>query len=95
MRWLALIVAVALIGFAATTLADPVLHRFDDSLAAPPSGSAAVYAGIEASTDCGWLQASFDRAADNNERAALGSSAQKWTANYMSAANDRMRALGC
>lgn len=98
MRWLALIVVAVLIGFAVTTYTDSDLKRLDGIATWSPdsrSGSATVYAEIAASTDCGWLQASFDRAAVNNDSAAWGSDEAKWTADYMSAANDRMQALGC
>ena len=58
-------------------------------------GSPAVYAEIETSSDCRWLQASFDQAAENNDRAPAGSSAFDWSLGYMRAADDRMDGLGC
>lgn len=58
-------------------------------------GDPAVYAQIEASTDCADLQETFDRAAGNNERAETGSEAFDYTLGYMEAADDRMREVGC
>lgn len=58
-------------------------------------GSAQVYADIAAESDCAALQATFDRAAENNDREEPGTDAFRWTTGYMTAANDRMGALGC
>ncbi len=44
---------------------------------------------------CAELQATFDRAADNNERAESGSNEKRWTLGYMTAADERMKAIGC
>jgi uncharacterized membrane protein len=57
-------------------------------------GSRSVYTGILAETDCDSLQASFDQAAANND-AATTSDQRNWTLGYMSAADDRMQAIGC
>jgi len=58
-------------------------------------GSAQVYADIAAETDCDALQATFDRAATNNDAAEPGTAQHRWTTGYMTAANDRMAAVGC
>lgn len=58
-------------------------------------GSPAVYAEISASSDCAWLQTSFDQASENNDRAPAGSSAFDWSLGYMRAADERMEAVGC
>lgn len=58
-------------------------------------GSPAVYQQIAASTDCADLQATFDRAAANNDRAEPGSTERAWTLGYMRAAEERRQALGC
>lgn len=58
-------------------------------------GSRAVYANILSETDCDALQDTFDQASANNYAAEPGSEAFSWTTGYMSAADDRMRAIGC
>lgn len=58
-------------------------------------GNPAVYAEIERTFDCERLQEMFDIAAANNDRAKPGTPAHKWTLGYMSAADARMRAVGC
>ncbi len=58
-------------------------------------GSIDVYRRIMTMTDCSALQSTFDRAASNNDRTVAGSAEAKWTTGYMSAADDRMRAVGC
>lgn len=58
-------------------------------------GSDTVYAQIAADTDCDSLQETFDRAAANNDTAAAGSAEARWTTGYMTAADERMRAIGC
>ena len=58
-------------------------------------GSPSVYAQIAAETDCQSLQAMFDQAAANNDRAVPGTDQHKWTLGYMTAAQERMQAVGC
>jgi hypothetical protein len=60
-------------------------------------GSAAVYQRIAVETDCVTLQAEFDQAAANGkaDRARGALALAKITTTYMSAAGDRMRAIGC
>ncbi|HVM30762.1 MAG TPA: hypothetical protein VM305_08370 [Candidatus Limnocylindrales bacterium] len=58
-------------------------------------GSQAVYDRIAATSDCGELQASFDRAAADNDRADAGTPEHRWTLGYMTAADERMKAVGC
>ena len=58
-------------------------------------GSRDVYADIFESADCTWLQETFDRAADNNERADAGSDQHKYTLGYMNASDEQMRETGC
>lgn len=64
------------------------------SPAAQP-GSPAVYRKIERSTNCADLQATFTRAADNNERYDPRHPLFDVTLGYMDAADARMRAVGC
>lgn len=58
-------------------------------------GQPAVYSRIASETNCSTLQAEFDRAAENNDTAEPGSAEADWTLGYMTAADDRMRAVGC
>lgn len=58
-------------------------------------GDPSVYAQIRSTTDCGELQATFDRAADNNDRYEGGEHLHRVTLSYMEAADDRMRSIGC
>ncbi len=58
-------------------------------------GSPAVYERIESLTDCVELQAEFDTAAANNDRAAAGSEEFDVTLSYMEAADDRLAEVGC
>lgn len=58
-------------------------------------GMESVYTGILNTTNCATLQASFDRAADNNDRAEPGSTAHKYTLGYMKATDERMEQVGC
>jgi len=63
-------------------------------------GSPAVYEEIAASTDCAWLQETFDRnrdryeARDPSERTQDGNPGQ-WEKAYAEAADDRMSEIGC
>lgn len=50
-------------------------------------GNPEVYERIAAETDCAELQASFDRAYSGPRR--------PWRVDYMEAADDRMREIGC
>jgi hypothetical protein len=52
------------------------------------------YAEIDSSTDCDWLQETFDRAGDNHDTASSYAE-REWTLGYMDAADDRMREIGC
>lgn len=62
-------------------------------------GSADVYARIESSTDCGALQRDFDTAEANHQREVRAGPErrrfQEITLSYMTAADDRMREIGC
>lgn len=58
-------------------------------------GSASVYARIAGLSDCAALQEEFDTAADNNDRAEPGTPQHRQTLGYMTAALDRMEAVGC
>ena len=57
-------------------------------------GDPAVYKRIDALSDCKALQAEFDVAAANHDRASTQQQ-REWTTAYMAAADDRMRAVGC
>jgi hypothetical protein len=74
----------------------------------PPArpGSAAVYASIARETDCSALQTTFDQASVTSKRSGRapdgpvfeGGRGVRWSAiglGYMSAADDRMRAIAC
>jgi hypothetical protein len=58
-------------------------------------GSQGVYQRIAGLTDCTAIQAEFDQAYADHEAAPAGSQGREWTVGYMSAAQDRMKALGC
>ena len=58
-------------------------------------GAERAYLEILTSTDCAFLQEKFDVASDNNKRETPGTEGFKWTLGYMTAADDRMREIGC
>lgn len=61
----------------------------------PGPGSPAVYGQIEAASDCAELQQMFNQASANNDRATAGTDQFDWTLGYMTAADARMKGLGC
>lgn len=81
-RWVALTLAacVALSGCNKSTPAKP--------------GDPEVYKRIAATKDCAELQREFDTASANHDRAATGVQRETATA-YMTAADERMREVGC
>jgi len=85
--WLVLVLAACSGSGTATTSIDDYVDDY--------GGSRSVYAEILADTSCTTLQATFDRAAANNDTAAPGSAEARWTTGYMAAANDRMQEIGC
>jgi hypothetical protein len=86
--------AMKVIAFGVVILALAVFAVSHEYEPARP-GSATVYAEIETSTDCVWLQETFDRAYANHGRASYGSGEREWTRGYMHASDDRMREIGC
>jgi hypothetical protein len=58
-------------------------------------GSRDVYQRLLTLDDCQQLQAEFDRASTDNYRYEPGTKGAKWTTGYMTAANERMKAIGC
>lgn len=60
-----------------------------------PSGNPEVYRRIGGMTDCAALQAEFDQADENRGNQPAGSEQAEWSTNYMMAADDRMREVGC
>jgi len=58
-------------------------------------GEWSVYLEILLNRNCESLQQSFDIAAENNERYEGGDPLHRVTLGYMTAAQDRMEALGC
>lgn len=58
-------------------------------------GSLEAYRRIRAMTDCTVLQGEFDQAAANHDAAEAGSPAALAATGFMTAADDRMRELGC
>jgi hypothetical protein len=54
-----------------------------------------VYRNLLTLTDCTTLQTEFDIAAENNERETAGTPQHRATLGYMTAADARMKALGC
>ena len=66
-----------------------------DQYMADYGGSEAVYSEILAEADCTNLQASFDHSSALNDAAEAGSDQARSTTGYMTAADDRMRAIGC
>lgn len=58
-------------------------------------GNADVYNNILSLSDCALLQEQFNIASDNNQRETPGTSNHKATLGYMTAADDRMKALNC
>ncbi len=58
-------------------------------------GSEQVYFDISISTDCQFLQETFDQAYEGNQRYETGSNGSKWTLGYMTASDARMKEIGC
>lgn len=58
-------------------------------------GSPAVYAEIEATSDCAVLQATFDRSMDNAEARRTGDPLRDVSLSYADAAHARLEAVGC
>lgn len=58
-------------------------------------GNIEVYNEIFSLTDCAALQEKFNIASDNNTRAEPGTAEFKWTLGYMTAADERMKFIGC
>jgi len=58
-------------------------------------GNLDVYNKILSLTDCDLLQEEFDQAYANSEKNEPGTIQHKWTVGYMTAADDRMKALNC
>lgn len=58
-------------------------------------GDLGAYTEILSLTDCAALQAKFDTASENNARETPGTQLFRVTLGYMTAADDRLRSLGC
>lgn len=58
-------------------------------------GEPAVFARIKALTDCAEIQAEFETAFGNSEKAEPGTARHEAAVAYMDAANDRLEAVGC
>lgn len=58
-------------------------------------GNPQVYERITSTEDCALLQREFDTAAENNERSEPGTGQYEGTLDYMKAADERMRQVGC
>lgn len=58
-------------------------------------GRIEVYNEILSLNDCVALQEKFNIASDNNTRAEPGTAEFKWTLGYMTAADERMKFIGC
>lgn len=72
----------------------PAVKTVDDYIQ-EYGGNADVYNHILSLSDCGLLQEQFDIAAGNNANASPGTSEHKESLGYMTAADDRMKALNC
>lgn len=81
-RWVALTLAACV-----------ALSGCNKSAPAKP-GDPEVYKRIAATKDCAELQREFDTASANHDRAATGVQRETATA-YMTAADERMREVGC
>lgn len=72
----------------------PALKTVDDYIQ-EYGGQADVYNRILSLNDCGLLQEQFDIAFGNNEISSPGTSEHKESLGYLTAADDRMKALNC
>ena len=82
-----------------TVAATQPISESDGAEEARP-GNPAVYVEIAASTDCAWLQETFDRNMDRYEASDAYARQQPgnpgtWEKAYADAADDRMREAGC
>ena len=87
---LGLAVALLLAATACSTRASPV-----DAYLSEYGGSRAEYERIEQMTDCDSVQAEYNQAVANNAVAEEGTDAERWTAGYMAASEDRLDELDC
>jgi len=85
-----LAVALLLAATACSTRASPV-----DAYLSEYGGSRAEYERIEQMSDCDSVQAEHNQAAANNAVAEKGSDAERWSAGYMAASEDRLDELDC
>lgn len=66
-----------------------------DKYAKEYDGSATAYLAIFNSTDCAFLQGQFDTAYDANQTSQPGTIHFKRSLGFMTAADERMREIGC
>ncbi|HEX6034829.1 MAG TPA: hypothetical protein VFY83_10360 [Anaerolineales bacterium] len=81
------------IGMLACGAGAPALSTADDYVE-EFGGNVEVYKRILVMTDCANLQAEFDQAYENSLRDA-GTPKFKWSEGYMTAADNRMKEIGC
>lgn len=89
-----LALAIALIAQIACGSSAPVAKTADDYVQ-EYGGNVDVFNRILALSDCLLLQEEFDIASGNNELATPGTPEHKESLGYMTAADDRMKALSC
>ena len=87
---LGLAVALLLAATACSTRASPV-----DTYLSEYGGSRAEYERIEQMTDCDSVQAEYNQAAANHAVAEEGTDAERWSAGYMAASEERLDELDC
>jgi hypothetical protein len=85
---------ILLIASLACGSSSPTLDTPEDYVDAY-GGNVDVYRNLLTLTDCTTLQTEFDIAAENNERETAGTPQHRATLGYMTAADARMKALGC
>lgn len=87
--WVGLLVAL-LVVTACGSRQPPV-----DTYMSEYGGSRAEYQRIQDMTDCDSVQAEYDQAAANNAVSEPGTDAERWTAGYIAASEDRLDDLDC
>jgi hypothetical protein len=81
------VLVIAWAAFSAVDTPDEYVQEY--------GGSRAVYVELLALDNCQELQTRFDLAAADNQRHQPGSKAHKYSTGYMTAADQRMKAIGC
>lgn len=94
-RCLLLVLATAILIGCSGPASTPTQADKVDKYINAYGGDRDTYTKILALTDCKLLQAEFETAYSNSQRETAGTPQHKWAVGYMTAADDRMKEVGC